>query len=87
MDIPILDWGKKKLDSDIFPLGHSNFRWGAWFPFNKGQSTFHCGSNKMHNTHDKIFLNLKVYNRNYCRMDAVAVVLTDFESAVTPSPN
>ena len=38
LEAPILDWGKKNLDSEIFPLGLSNFRWGAWFPFDKGQS-------------------------------------------------
>ena len=30
---------KTNLDSEIFPLGLSNFGWGAWFPFDKGQST------------------------------------------------
>ena len=29
---------KKILDFVFLPLGLSNFRWGAWFPFNKGQS-------------------------------------------------
>ena len=29
---------KKNLNFVFFPLGLSNFGWGAWFPFNEGQS-------------------------------------------------
>ena len=41
LDAPILDRAKKNLDSEIFPLGLSNFGRGAWFPFHKGQSILH----------------------------------------------
>ena len=35
---------KKKLDFVFFPLGLSYFGWGAWFPFDKGQSNHHIFS-------------------------------------------
>ena len=36
---------KKILDFAFFPLGLSNFGWGAWFPFDEGQSIIHALKN------------------------------------------